>query len=389
MTQSLVELIIRCQQLDLNTQAGQEALVALVDEVLRSPPLCRPFQGEPIQGIYREIDEQVRSRLLVTLPQTLETLDMGSISTDKSENVWKIGQYRQACGDVLTDEVLTELAIATQQTPARSELRQHALGELITAMQLAGYWSASTPASSITEDATQQTFLQIAETIDQFRPEKATVMAWVNFLKKCNLKAAHRSTHDPWAQSAQRRRIKFKSQLRGIFRSAQERGLSDWFWVDLKGLLPTTEQTHQVTGLLVTIWVLAQMQHTQPQQFNQMLDHISIETISAPVRVVPTTETGSAFEPTTPSPESEMSMTEYIRHYFLEDPQQLCQKAIRGRPEVTFQAIALLYLEGKSWQEMSEAFGGIRISSLHTFYTRHLKKIAPEIKAYIEDTYLP
>ncbi|NET50504.1 MAG: hypothetical protein F6K09_17780, partial [Merismopedia sp. SIO2A8] len=277
----------------------------------------------------------------------------------------------------------------TQQTPPKSERRKHALGELITAMQLAGYLSPPATGSSLIEEAIQQTFLQIAETIDQFRPEKATVMAWVNFLKNCNLKAARRSTHDPWVQSSQRRRIKFKSQLRKIFRLAQERGLFDWFCISLKGLFPITEKDQQVTGLLVVMWVLAQTQQAQPQRFNQMLDHISMVTIAAPVRVVPTSDTGSAFEPTSPQPESEMSMTEYIRQYFREDPQQLCQKSIRGRPEVTFQAIALLFLEGKSWQEISDYFGGIRISSLHTFYTRHLKKIAPEIKTYIEDTYLP
>ncbi|NEO90914.1 MAG: hypothetical protein F6K56_11940 [Moorea sp. SIO3G5] len=55
-----------------------------------------------------------------------------------------------------------------------------------------------------------------------------------------------------------------------------------------------------------------------------------------------------------------------------------------NHPEATFQTIALAYIDGKKWKDISEYFG-ISVPTLSHLYQRCLKKVAPNIKKYIQD----
>lgn len=73
-----------------------------------------------------------------------------------------------------------------------------------------------------------------------------------------------------------------------------------------------------------------------------------------------------------------------VRQYIEEDPDRLFQQHIRNHPEATFQTIALAYIDGKKWQEISKLFG-ISVPTLSHSYQRCLKEVAPNIKKSIQD----
>ncbi|NJR62017.1 MAG: sigma-70 family RNA polymerase sigma factor [Cyanobacteria bacterium CRU_2_1] len=80
------------------------------------------------------------------------------------------------------------------------------------------------------------------------------------------------------------------------------------------------------------------------------------------------------------------SLSELVQRWFEDDPDAiLCQDCIRGYPHVTFQAIALQRLAGKSWEEISTQFNGMKISTLSSFYQRCVENLAPQIRVCIQN----
>jgi hypothetical protein len=63
MDERLQQLVTETQQYASQSQEWQSALMRLVDEILRSRKLCRPFPNKPLFGVYQEIYEQVRQQL--------------------------------------------------------------------------------------------------------------------------------------------------------------------------------------------------------------------------------------------------------------------------------------------------------------------------------------
>ncbi|MDZ4877309.1 MAG: hypothetical protein CLLPBCKN_006744 [Chroococcidiopsis cubana SAG 39.79] len=76
------------------------------------------------------------------------------------------------------------------------------------------------------------------------------------------------------------------------------------------------------------------------------------------------------------------SLAEEIESY-IESDAEFRETYIKKHPEANFAALVKLYLEKKTWQEISEIFG-ISISTLGSFYQRSLKKFAPKIRKYLE-----
>lgn len=85
-----------------------------------------------------------------------------------------------------------------------------------------------------------------------------------------------------------------------------------------------------------------------------------------------------------PQPGNYRSLGEEIRNCIAEDAKNIFKKAhIRNRPDANFQAIALATTSGKNWEEISVKFGGIKVSTLSTFFQRCCENFEAEIKEYL------
>jgi DNA-directed RNA polymerase specialized sigma24 family protein len=83
--------------------------------------------------------------------------------------------------------------------------------------------------------------------------------------------------------------------------------------------------------------------------------------------------------------EKENSSIQQIQKFIEEDPENLFQQEhIRNRPEVNFRNVALAYLAGKSWSEISVIFN-VSIPTLCSFYQRTLKKFTPRFREYLQN----
>lgn len=86
------------------------------------------------------------------------------------------------------DWQLLQLALEAQKYPPATKERQKALTKLISAIQRSGQlyrpYSSFPPDvyADIYAEALQKVFMQICQKIDDYKPERGKVIAWVNFL---------------------------------------------------------------------------------------------------------------------------------------------------------------------------------------------------------------
>ena len=87
-----------------------------------------------------------------------------------------------------------------------------------------------------------------------------------------------------------------------------------------------------------------------------------------------------------PSPESPLSLTDLIKQYLEDDPDQHFKNTcIPKYPHITFQDIALkIHLKGYSFREISQEYD-VPYTSIVAFYQRRLQDFAPIIRQYVED----
>jgi DNA-directed RNA polymerase specialized sigma24 family protein len=172
-------LLTEIQGHDLETEAGKAVLEQLVDEILRSRKICRSFNRQPLSPICQTIYNQVRSQLIERLRQEL-TSNQASSQFDKT----KLHELSQSLfKQVLNDGVLTQLAIEAQQHLPKTLERRHALGELIEAISISGKLQCYGMSPIDGRILISMTLEHVCEEIDQYKPERASFMAWVNFYK--------------------------------------------------------------------------------------------------------------------------------------------------------------------------------------------------------------
>ncbi|MEO0646827.1 MAG: sigma-70 family RNA polymerase sigma factor [Cyanobacteria bacterium J06650_10] len=81
--------------------------------------------------------------------------------------------------------------------------------------------------------------------------------------------------------------------------------------------------------------------------------------------------------------QSTISLSEEVIQCIREDRDGLFRDAhIQQKPEATFQYIALQFLGGYSWKEISAELD-VKVVTLSSFYQRCLVKFAPILKAYV------
>ena len=86
-------------------------------------------------------------------------------------------------------------------------------------------------------------------------------------------------------------------------------------------------------------------------------------------------------------PETTLWPSERVRDCLEKDPEGLFeQKHVRGHPKANFRAIALLYLEGKSWKEIAVAVGipTDKSSTVQTHFRRSCRYFAPNFQNYLQ-----
>lgn len=81
--------------------------------------------------------------------------------------------------------------------------------------------------------------------------------------------------------------------------------------------------------------------------------------------------------------QSTISLSEAVIQCIREDRDDLFKSAhIRKKPEASFQYIALQFLSGYSWKEISAELD-VKVVTLSSFYQRCLTKFAPILKEYV------
>jgi DNA-directed RNA polymerase specialized sigma24 family protein len=187
MDEVLEELAIEAKQHSAQTAERQFALSRLVDEMLRSRPICRPFGNQSLYSVQEEIYEQVREQLLRDLDREIDRYKPESLSI----RLWASSLRESAFGQVLDDARLKKLAITVQQLPPNTEARQHLLRELIEAICLSGKLCrphrkkfSPTFYELLYEEAVNETLLYVCQNIDKYDPQRGRdkkFITWVNF----------------------------------------------------------------------------------------------------------------------------------------------------------------------------------------------------------------
>ena len=187
MDELLEQLVKEAQWQNAQTQEQKLALNNLVDAILRSRKICRPFRGQTLSGVSLEIYQQVRWQLLQDVSQELDQYNLSKTKV----RTWVNELQNRAFRKVLNDNFLKKLALEAQKQPPDTALRQHTLGELVQAIQLSGQLCyphrekfPSQFYNLLYEDAVVETLTYVCQKIDQYDPERGKdkkFITWVNF----------------------------------------------------------------------------------------------------------------------------------------------------------------------------------------------------------------
>ncbi|HEY9668328.1 MAG TPA: hypothetical protein V6C91_16070 [Coleofasciculaceae cyanobacterium] len=203
MDERIEQLVKEAQGYAPETEERQLALTQLVNEILRSRKIARPPIGQPLFGVYQEIYEQAQQQLLHKVGEELNNYN----PTRTPVRTWVNTLRTHAFRTVLDDVQLKKLALEAQRHPPHTELRQHALGELIEAIRLSGKLSRPhrtrfSPQfySLLYEEAVNKTLIYVCRKIDNYDPERGQekkFMTWVNFRLDRVILETSREFRDP------------------------------------------------------------------------------------------------------------------------------------------------------------------------------------------------
>jgi hypothetical protein len=352
-----------------------------VEQILRSRRICRPVRGHPLSNAQQNLLERLRQHLLDDLMQASHRSGSAPSQTDE----WGAELCQLAFRKVLDDEILTQLAISAQNYPAGTVLRRHALGELIQAIQMSGQirWHHSVLDGIDGREVMNKTLIYICEHIDQFDAERGNLMAWVNNQRKWILHRTKEEYADPWIRSVQGKWIRQKAKLKAVLKAIKSDLVYGWLQFKTKEKRAERSGEMALITILLTALFLAQLPDSR---LSEALNEIVSSWESIPFKVTEQYGEPIEFENMEELKLSGESpfLSEQIREYLQDDPDQIFQKSVKGFPAVTFQKIALDYLNDVSWKTLSNQWS-IPVPTLSSFYQRELKRLGPDIRRYIQD----
>ncbi len=182
----LINLVITAKQTVPGSIERRQSVTKLVDQILRSRPICRPLKDQPLSSACQDIYQAARQQLFLALSSDIDRYN----PENKSLRQWANVRMREAFQKILTDNHLKQLALEAKQHPTQTQQRQYLLTELINAIQLSrrlihpqrGELSRDFY-NVIYDDAVNRTLLYVFQKIDLYDPERGNgvFMNWVNF----------------------------------------------------------------------------------------------------------------------------------------------------------------------------------------------------------------
>ncbi|MEO0853603.1 MAG: hypothetical protein AAFY15_08885, partial [Cyanobacteria bacterium J06648_11] len=213
------------QGLGADDRVRRAAIASLVERAMRSRSICRPQRGHKLSGIYLDLYRAAEQNLYEAVSDR--------VRADSREfgQEWVNTQRDVAFRTVLTRDLLEQLAIAAQQCPLRTATRQHALVELLGALQLSGklrHHPLRYTHPDWYDDAVSRSLLWVCQNIDKFDPQRGSFLAWVNFRLDMICRQVKQEAKDPFVRAVDRRVGQLERQLQRSLKSASKAELHCW-----------------------------------------------------------------------------------------------------------------------------------------------------------------
>ena len=369
------QLVIQIQKSPPQSEERQKAIVTLADKILSSCGLF-PFPPKSLNGVYLDIYQALQQQLYRDIGQHIDEYQFKKIAI----KVWEKEVRSRTLKKVINEAYLQQLALELQKYYPPTEEWQYSFQTLANAILLSDkLLHKANIYSDVYQEAENELWLWLYRNINTYNPEKGKFIAWLNFRFDMILRNSQGNKNDPLIQKFHGKIIRRKYQLIKLIKSINQEDLILWLILRIKKIL-TDVLSLQIFLLLTVLFLLSQLIIQKPLVADSLLFEIAKKTLPNATKLANIDDEIENI----PQPEIEQPLSEQLRAYLENDPNNLLQKHIRAHPEATFQVIALKRLEGISWKELSETFN-IQIPALSNFFQRHLQKIAPEIKRYIQE----
>ncbi|WP_293073912.1 hypothetical protein [Moorena sp. SIO4A5] len=379
MSRPIQHMMIKSKQYKIENQQREQVLAELVEHILRTRKVCRPRPGHPLSGIYLEIYQTVQEQLNHKLEEAIDSRYL-QMTSDQEWASWRDSVFKK----VLDEGRLQQLALEAQRHQLNTPERFYALTELLNAIKLSGkLYHRGKFSPEVYDDAVNLTLYYVYQNLNHYNREKGKFIAWVNYRLNKMLQKAQQDLTDPFIQAQSGKIVRIKYQLIALIKNTKLDHVIVWITLTIKGLITNKTDAGNVTKILIVLFLLCQLIAKDRTTGDSLVFEMAKATLPLPANLSELTGESLTIE-TVAQPETELTLYDQVRHYFKEDPENLLQKHIKNHPEATLQVIGLAYLDGKKWQEISDSLG-IKISSLNNFFQRNLRKLAPEIKRYIEE----
>ncbi|NET83787.1 MAG: hypothetical protein F6J94_18235 [Moorea sp. SIO1F2] len=383
MNKQIQQLVLKLQHYPRDNQQRNQTLAEVVEQILRTRKVCRPRPGHPLSGIYLEIYQTVQQQLNHEIEEDIDSPYLHPYLQMTSDQEW--GSWRDSLFKKVLDEGrLQQLALEAQRHQPHTPERFYALTELLNAIKLSGKLCHRGQFSSeVYDDAVNRTLYYVYQNLNHYNREKGKFIAWVNYRFDKMLQKAQQDLNDPFIQAQSGKIVRIKYQLSALIKGTKLEHVIVWITLSIKGLITDKTQISNVTKILIVLLLLSQLIAKDRTKGDSLVFEMAKASLPFSANLSELSGESIPLE-TVPQPQTELTLYDQVRLYFKEDPEKLLQKHIKNHPSATLQVIGLAYLNGKKWQEISDSLE-IKISSLNNFFQRNLRKLAPEIKRYIEE----
>ncbi|NEO43640.1 MAG: hypothetical protein F6K55_05675 [Moorea sp. SIO4A3] len=383
MNKQIQQLVLKLQHYPRENKQRDQALAEVVEQILRTRKVCRPRPGHPLSGIYLEIYQTVQQQLNHEIEEDIDSPYLHPYLQMTSDQEW--GSWRDSLFKKVLDEgYLQQLALEAQRHQLNTPERFYALTELLNAIKLSGkLYHRGQFSPEVYDDAVNRTLYYVYQNLNHYNREKGKFINWVNFRLNKMLQKAQQDLNDPFIQAQSGKIVRIKYQLSTLIKSTKLDSVIVWITLTIKGLITDKTEAGNVTKIMMVLFLLSQLIAKDRTKGDSLVFEMAKASLPLSANLSELTGESLTIE-TVAQPETELTLYDQVRYYFKEDPENLLQKHIKNHPEATLQVIGLAYIDGKKWQDISDSLD-IKISSLNNFFKRNMRKLAPEIKKYIEE----